>query len=195
MIATSLATSSGWTSGTGLAIAKTIASGAIWRTRGGGDRPRPGQADDDVRARDARRWPCPACPTGSCAARAPRGSGPCSAAPGTGRRRCRRSSTSPTPWARMISADAMPAAPAPTITTRMSSARLPTTRSALSSAASTTIAVPCWSSWKTGISSSSRSRRSISKQRGAAMSSRFTPPNVGATSLHEVDDLVDVLAC
>ena len=81
----------------------------------------------------------------------------------------------------MISAEAIPAAPAPTITTRTSSARLPTTRSALSSAASTTIAVPCWSSWKTGISSSSRSRRSISKQRGAAMSSRFTPPNVGAT--------------
>ena len=32
MIATSLATSSGWTSGIGLAIAKTIASAAIWRT-------------------------------------------------------------------------------------------------------------------------------------------------------------------
>ena len=36
---------------------------------------------------------------------------------------------------------------------------LPTTRSALVSAATTTIAVPCWSSWKTGMSSSSRSRR------------------------------------
>ena len=41
-------------------------------------------------------------------------------------------------------------------------------------------AVPCWSSWKTGMSSESRSRRSISKQRGAAMSSRLMPPNTGA---------------
>ena len=57
---------------------------------------------------------------------------------------------------------------------------LPTTRSAFSSAASTTTAVPCWSSWKTGMSSDSFSRRSISKQRGAEMSSRLMPPNVGA---------------
>ena len=76
---------------------------------------------------------------------------------------------------------------------RTSSSRLPTTRSALSSAASTTIAVPCWSSWKTGMSSSSRSRRSISKQRGAAMSSRLMPPNAGRDRLHGRDDLVDVL--
>ena len=53
-------------------------------------------------------------------------------------------------------------------------------RSALVSAASTTIAVPCWSSWKTGMSSRSRSRASISKQRGAAMSSRLMPPKPGA---------------
>ena len=33
------------------------------------------------------------------------------------------------------------------------------------------------------MSSSARSRRSISKQRGAAMSSRLMPPNVGATAL------------
>ena len=39
--------------------------------------------------------------------------------------------------------------------------------SALRSAASTTTAVPCWSSWKTGMSSVLRSRASISKQRGA----------------------------
>ncbi len=86
-----------------------------------------------------------------------------------------------TPCSRMIFAHASPAAPAPTITTRTSSASLPTTRSAFSSAASTTTAVPCWSSWKTGMSSDSFSRRSISKQRGAAMSSRLMPPNVGAT--------------
>ena len=37
-------------------------------------------------------------------------------------------------------------------------------------------AVPCWSSWNTGISHFSFSFRSISKQRGAAMSSRLMPP-------------------
>ncbi len=62
----------------------------------------------------------------------------------------------------------------------MSSIRLPTTRAAFSSPARTTTAVPCWSSWKTGMSSSRRSRPSISKQRGAAMSSRLMPPNPGA---------------
>ena len=71
---------------------------------------------------------------------------------------------------------AVPAAPAPETTTRTEARSLPTTRSALVSAASTQIAVPCWSSWKTGMSSSSRSRISISKQRGAAMSSRLMPP-------------------
>ena len=81
-----------------------------------------------------------------------------------------------------MSVHAVPAAPAPVTTTRTSSARLSTTRSAFSSAASSTIAVPCWSSWKTGMSSSARSRRSISKQRGAEMSSRLIPPNVGDTA-------------
>ncbi len=55
-------------------------------------------------------------------------------------------------------------------------------RSALRSAARTTIAVPCWSSWKTGMSSRSRSLASTSKQRGAAMSSRLMPPKPGAMS-------------
>ena len=45
-------------------------------------------------------------------------------------------------------------------------------------AAETTTAVPCWSSWKTGTSHSSRSLRSTSKQRGAAMSSRLMPPKL-----------------
>ena len=75
---------------------------------------------------------------------------------------------------------AVPAAPAPETTTRHSVSSFSTTRSALVSAARTTIAVPCWSSWKTGMSRLSRSRRSISKQRGAAMSSRLMPPNPGA---------------
>ena len=77
----------------------------------------------------------------------------------------------------------MPAAPAPLITTRTRVRSLPTTRSALRSAASTTIAVPCWSSWNTGMSSSSRSRASTSKQRGAEMSSRLMPAKTGAIAL------------
>ncbi len=75
---------------------------------------------------------------------------------------------------------AVPAAPAPLTTTRTPPSDLPTTRNALVSAASTQIAVPCWSSWKTGMSSRSRSRSSISKHRGAAMSSRLIPPYAGA---------------
>ena len=71
---------------------------------------------------------------------------------------------------------AVPAAPAPDITTFTSSSRLPTSFSALSSAAATMMAVPCWSSWKMGISHRSFSLRSISKHRGAEISSRFTPP-------------------
>ena len=51
---------------------------------------------------------------------------------------------------------------------------------ALISAASVTTAVPCWSSWKTGMSSVAFRRSSISKQRGALMSSRLMPPNAGA---------------
>ena len=75
---------------------------------------------------------------------------------------------------------AMPEAPAPAKTTRTSLIFFFTTLRAFSRAASTTTAVPCWSSWKTGMSSSFCSRSSISKQRGAAMSSRLMPPNPGA---------------
>ncbi len=78
---------------------------------------------------------------------------------------------------------AVPAAPAPLVTIRTEPSDLPTIRSALVRAARTTIAVPCWSSWKTGMSSRPRSRRSISKQRGAAMSSRLMPPKTGASSV------------
>ena len=74
---------------------------------------------------------------------------------------------------------ATPAAPAPLITTFISSNFLPTTFAALMSAANTTIAVPCWSSWKTGMPRSCR-RSSISKLRGAAISSRLIPPKTGA---------------
>ena len=73
----------------------------------------------------------------------------------------------------------MPAAPTPEITTRSEAMSRPSTLVAPISAASTTIAVPCWSSCITGQSSASMTRRSISKQRGAEMSSRFTAPNDG----------------
>ena len=88
-----------------------------------------------------------------------------------------------TPAASRILATAMPAAPRPTISTSRSSILRPVSLSALRRAASTTTAVPCWSSWKTGMSSSCLRRSSISKQRGALMSSRLMPPKVGATAL------------
>ena len=88
---------------------------------------------------------------------------------------------SPMPAASRILVQATPAAPAPETTTRRSPSVRPVSRAALRSAASTTIAVPCWSSWKTGMSSRSRSRSSISKQRGALMSSRLIPPKDGAS--------------
>ena len=78
---------------------------------------------------------------------------------------------------------ATPAEPAPFTTTLQSSFFLPVTRRPLMIPARTTIAVPCWSSWNTGISSIAFKRSSISKQRGAEMSSRLIPPNAGAIFL------------
>ena len=87
-----------------------------------------------------------------------------------------------------------PAAPSPTIEhVEVAAGRLPVSLTAFSSAASTTTAVPCWSSWKTGMSSARFSRSSISKQRGALMSSRLMPPKPGAMWLDGGDDLVGVL--
>ena len=85
-----------------------------------------------------------------------------------------------TPAFLRIWAMATPAAPAPAITTDRSAIRLSTIFSAFSSAARITTAVPCWSSWKTGMSRLSRRRSSTSKQAGAAMSSRLIPPKTGA---------------
>jgi len=48
--------------------------------------------------------------------------------------------------------------------------RLPTSLSPLRIAAATMIAVPCWSSWKTGILRRWRSLLSTSKHSGALMS-------------------------
>ena len=75
---------------------------------------------------------------------------------------------------------ATPEAPTPLTTTLRSPILSPVILQALSSAASTTIAVPCWSSWKTGMSSISLRRSSTSKHTGAAMSSRLIPPQAGA---------------
>ena len=47
-------------------------------------------------------------------------------------------------------------------------------------AAHTTMAVPCWSSWKIGMLEISLSLDSTSKHVGAEISSRFMPPNVGS---------------
>ena len=102
----------------------------------------------------------------------PRWSVPCSSTPTMSR----------TPLESRILMVAVPAAPTPVTTTRSFFGFLRTMRSAFSSAARTTTAVPCWSSWNTGISRSLRSRSSISKQRGAAISSRLTPPKAGASS-------------
>ena len=68
------------------------------------------------------------------------------------------------------------AAPAPEVTIFTSSFFFPTTLSAFVRPASVMTAVPCWSSWKMGMSQRSFSFRSISKHRGAAMSSRLMPP-------------------
>jgi len=70
-------------------------------------------------------------------------------------------------------------APAPTMATVTSAMRFPTTFTALIAPATTIVAVPCWSSCHTGISSVARSRARMSKHFGCAMSSRFTPPNAG----------------
>ena len=77
----------------------------------------------------------------------------------------------------------MPAAPAPATTTRRSIITRWITEAAFISAASTTTAVPCWSSCMTGMSSASVSRCSTSKHRGAEMSSRLMAPKDGAMAL------------
>ncbi len=85
-----------------------------------------------------------------------------------------------TPSATSMSRQAMPAAPAPVVATFTSPIFFPATSSAFSTAAPTMIAVPCWSSWNTGIFMRSRSLRSTMKHSGALMSSRLMPPKVGS---------------
>ena len=84
-----------------------------------------------------------------------------------------------TPIALISSTQAIAAAPAPFTTSLMSANARPVRWQALISPAAATIAVPCWSSWNTGMSISSRSRSSITKHSGALMSSRLMPPKEG----------------
>ena len=77
----------------------------------------------------------------------------------------------------------MAEAPAPETTTWMFSIFLLASSSALSRAAPEMMAVPCWSSWKTGIFISFLSRSSTTKHSGALMSSRLMPPKVGSSAL------------
>ncbi len=72
------------------------------------------------------------------------------------------------------------AAPAPLITIRTSDIFLLASSNAFNKAAAEIMAVPCWSSCMTGISSSSFSLRSISNASGAFISSKLIPPKVGA---------------
>src|SRR5471032_510410 len=72
----------------------------------------------------------------------------------------------------------MAAAPAPRQTICASARVLPAISRALIMPAAVTIAVPCWSSWNTGMSHCSIRERSISKHSGALMSSRLMPPKV-----------------
>ena len=62
-----------------------------------------------------------------------------------------------TPRPTITSRQAMAAAPAPETASLTSPIFLPTSSSPLSSAAELMMAVPCWSSWKTGMFMRSRS--------------------------------------
>ena len=83
------------------------------------------------------------------------------------------------PIALTSSMQAIDAAPAPFTTILMSLMLRPVRCSALIRPAAETMAVPCWSSWKIGMSISSRRRCSMMKHSGALMSSRLMPPKVG----------------
>ena len=72
------------------------------------------------------------------------------------------------------------AAPAPDVTILASPIFLPASSKPFNTAEATMIAVPCWSSWKTGMFIFARSCSSTSKHSGALMSSRLMPPKVGS---------------
>ena len=80
------------------------------------------------------------------------------------------------------STQASAAAPAPEVTSRTSASALPCSTSPLRTAAATVIAVPCWSSWNTGMRMRRRSSASMAKHSGALMSSRLIAPKVGSSA-------------
>ena len=80
----------------------------------------------------------------------------------------------------------MPAAPAPLQTSLVVAMSRPVRCRALIRPAAAMMAVPCWSSWKTGMSINSRSRCSITKHSGALMSSRLMPPQPQPSSLTQL---------
>ena len=85
-----------------------------------------------------------------------------------------------TPNATYIFVHEIAAAPAPFTTSLTLLIFLPATSKAFFKPAAEMIAVPCWSSCITGISSVRFNRSSIAKHSGALMSSRLIPPKVGA---------------
>ncbi len=90
--------------------------------------------------------------------------------------------TSRTPSSLISSVQAMALAPAPLTTILISLALRPVRWSALIRPAAAMIAVPCWSSWKTGMFIRSFSVVSTMKHSGALMSSRLMPPKLGSIS-------------
>jgi len=81
------------------------------------------------------------------------------------------------------SRQAIPAAPPPVETRTTPSSFFFARYSALITAAATTMAVPCWSSWNTGIPIRSLQMRSTSKHSGALMSSRLIAPKLGSMAM------------
>ena len=163
-------------------MAKTIASLAIVRTMSVVSTPGP-ETPMKTSAPVSASASVPCSPRGLVLFAMSAWAGFIQSSPGASRPRLSLITMSRAPSASSRRAIEMPAAPAPEKTMRTSSSRLPTRRRALVRPAATMIAVPCWSSWKTGMSSSRRRRLSISKQRGAEMSSRLMPPKLGAMRL------------
>ena len=84
------------------------------------------------------------------------------------------------PNARSKLVQAIAEAPAPLTTKRTSAIFFPIISKPFNAAAPTIIAVPCWSSWNTGIPIRSRNAFSMWKHSGALISSRLIPPKVGS---------------
>ena len=84
----------------------------------------------------------------------------------------------------IIFVQATPAAPVPRTSTRRLSIGLPTIFSELNRAAITTTAVPCWSSWKTGMSSSSLSALLDLEAAGRRDVLEVDPAEGGGEQLH-----------